>query len=540
MTFNSRVLIVDDDDIIIGIITSILKYNNYLTEHCHSGEEALEKIIEDDYDLILLDVQMGKGLDGYETCKLMRELKPDLPIILVTANQDDESVNRGFESGSSDYIKKPVSRLELLARVKNTITLKHSEKKNLQLIETLRKDLTTAANIQKAMLPKWISIDGDLLFSSYYEASEAVGGDLFDWIKLDDNKYAVYIGDVSGHGVQAALLMSAIKSNIKHMIENYKDDKSLAELFTKLNERLCNDQLMTNNYLTIMMGVIDLKEGEFRFLNAGHPPLIVIDTISFEIRVHDEKGSLPLGWMQNLQYDDDDIVHIPLSSREIFLLFTDGIYECTNSDDIQFGIEGLKELIQERIEFVNCVTIPHKIKQYLTTNHYETSSDDFTLFSFQIHNGEKPDLQHPDSTNYYARHYTFVLVPALKEVEKVARDCEELVLDWTGDKYLAARAELIVDEFLNNIIMYGYNYVEDAEIVVEFRLETSKLSIRFWDKGIAWVPEEQEYSIDNPYDFEKDGLDTHGRGMKIIMSISNRFIRTRYDSINETKVEFDL
>ena len=539
MIADARVLVVDDDDIILSIISNILIRNGYQVDKCHSGEEALEKIDQDEFDLVLLDVHMGSGLDGYDTCQLIQQKQADLPVILVTANQDDESVNKGFETGSSDYIKKPVSRLELLARVKNTITLKRSEKRNLQLIETLRRDLTIASSIQKAMLPKWISVDGDLVFSSYYQASDAVGGDLFDRLKLDDKKYVVYVGDVSGHGVQAALLMAAIKSSIKHLIEAYKDDRSLAELFTKLNERLFSDLFLQSNYLTLMMGVVDMEAQEFRFLNAGHPPLIRMNKVENTFHVHDEKGSLPLGWMQRTKYDDDDIIHIPLDPNDIYLMFTDGIYECSNGTDDQLGLDGLRNMVSQELDLDSCVTIPHKIKQFLTTHQYDTDADDFTLFSFQIHNHNSIDYLVEDAVDYITRHYTFILLSALKGVGKVSQDCENLVLNWTGDSVLSARVELIVDEFLNNIIQYGYHFQEDAEIVIEFRLTKTKLAIRFWDKGIEWIPENQDYSIDNPYDFE-DGLDVSGRGIRIIQSISNSFARRRYGGINETRVEIDL
>jgi DNA-binding response OmpR family regulator len=109
MVDDARVLIVDDD-VVINIITSILKRDKYLTDSCYSGEEALQKVRKNVYELVLLDVNLGRGLDGYETCKQLRDSNPDLPVILVTASQDDESVNKGFEAGSADYIKKPVSR----------------------------------------------------------------------------------------------------------------------------------------------------------------------------------------------------------------------------------------------------------------------------------------------------------------------------------------------------------------------------------------------------------------------------------------------
>jgi sigma-B regulation protein RsbU (phosphoserine phosphatase) len=536
MELDAKVLIVDDDDVVISIINNILKRDNYITDYCHSGEEALQKVLVNHYELVLLDVNMGSGLDGYETCKLMHKSRPDLPVILVTASQDDESVNKGFEAGSADYIKKPVSRLELLARVNNTITLKRAERSNLQLIDALRKDLHTAANIQQAMLPKWVYLDKEILFSSYYEPCEAVGGDLFDRIKLSETKYVVYIGDVSGHGVQAALLMSAIKSTIMLMIENYQDSQTMAEFFTKLNERLYNNLFMHNNYLTLLMGVVDLEEQEIRFLNAGHPPLIKIDSLTGDVEVMDQKGSLPLGWMPNSKYHEDDIERLPLSNTDIFLVFTDGIYECTNMNDLQFGIEGIKELLSKISDRDTCITIPFKIIDYLIKNQFETAVDDFTLFSFQALQAKGEQVLSQGIT----RHHHIVLRSALKEVGKTAQECEKLVLGWTCDAHLAAKVELIVDEFLNNIITYGYNYQEDAEIVLEFRLVPHMVSIRFWDKGIEWVPENLSYSIEEPYDFELDGLDSSGRGVKIIMSMSNRFERTRFGHLNETKVEIDL
>lgn len=536
MELDAKILIVDDDEVVINIIRNILTQDDYLTDYCHTGELALQKVMQSDFDLVLLDVHMGKGLDGYDTCKLLNAAKPDLPVILVTANQDDESVNRGFEAGSSDYIKKPVSKLELLARVNNTITLKRAERKNLLLIETLSKDLNTAAHIQQTMLPKWVYLDNELLFSSYYEPCEAVGGDLFDRIKLSDTKYVVYIGDISGHGVQAALLMSAVKSTIKVMIETYPDDITMAEFFTKLNDRLYSDLLFRNNYLTLLMGVVDLELQEFRFLNAGHPPLIRINKASRKITVLDQKGSLPLGWMPNTKYAEEEIDHVALDPADMYLLFTDGIYECSNPEDKQFGMDGLKKLLHDEIISDTCITLPFKIIEYLEENHYETDTDDFTLFSFQVlkNRNSVEDSQH------LVKHYHIVLRSALQEVGKTAQECERMVLEWTGDACLAAKAELIVDEFLNNIISYAYNYQEDSEIVLEFRFSPEKLSIRFWDKGIEWVPSNLSYSLVEPYDFELDGAVDSGRGVKIIMSMSNCFQRTRFGHLNETKVEIDL
>ncbi len=541
MNQDARILVVDDDAVIIKIITNILHKNDYQTAFCHSGEAALELVQAEVFDLVLLDVQMGKGLDGYETCKMMQKIKPDLPVILVTANQDDESVNKGFESHSSDYIKKPVSKLELLARVNKTITLKRTEKKNLQLLEDFRKDLRTAATIQEAMLPKWIYIDSNILFSSNYQASELVGGDLFDRIKLEEKKYVVYIGDISGHGVQAALLMTAVKAIIKLLVEAAdRETDTLAQLFTKLNERIYHELFTHGNYMTMLMGVIDLEMNEFRFLNAGHPPLIIVDTNTGEARVRDEKGSVPLGWMPQTKYIDDEIDRIPLREDQIYLLYTDGIYECNNPQDEQFGLDGLIDVLNHHIPIEGCISLAYKIKHHLIENQYEIADDDFTLFSFQIQNQTIQERYEPGKIMTEVKRDMFILRSALRDVGKKALQCEELIQNWTLNKSLAAKVELIVDEFLNNIISYGYNYAEDAIIVIEFKIIDSKLKIIFWDKGIHWVPEETECNDEKPYNFDLDLMNVRGKGIKIIKSLTHKFLRKRYEHLNETTIEIKL
>lgn len=527
-----KILIVDDDLVVINIIKNILKQNAYLTDFCFSGEDALEKVQNDRYDLVLLDVYMGKGMDGYETCEKIRALQPNLPVILVTAMQDDESVNRGFEAGSSDYIKKPVSKLELLARVNNIITYKQAEQRNLQLIETLQKDLNTASNIQRAMLPKWVYLDKQILISSFYEPSETVGGDLFDKVMLNESKYVVYIGDISGHGVQAALLMTALKSVIKLMIETFQEDWNLADLFNRLNERFYEELSLRHNYLTLLMCVVDLAEKELRILNAGHPPLIQISSIDKNVNVLNQKGSLPLGWLAEVNYQDSDIERIPLSKEDIFLLYTDGIYECNDKDGNMFGLDGLQLFLNRHKVDDICLPLPYKIREYLDERGFETASDDFTLLAFQLVESDESRL----NNDCKLRHHIF-LRSALKGVGKTAMEGEKMVMCWTGDAILAAKTELIIDEFLNNIISYGYQNDSDAEIIVALKICPNRLCIQFWDKGLAWVPVDVDYSVEKPYDFDQDLFGTEGRGLKMITSISNKFERYRYADLNETKVE---
>jgi len=390
------------------------------------------------------------------------------------------------------------------------------------------------------MLPKWIYLDSEMMFCSHYEASETVGGDLFDRIRLSDTKYVVYIGDISGHGVQAALLMTAIRSIIRLMVETEGDSLELPRFVTRLNERLCHELFINNNYLTLLIGVIDLERNEFHFLNAGHPPLIAIDILTGKPEIIDSKGSLPMGWRVEMEYKEEDTGRLPIGENKIILLFTDGIYECVNPENKQFGLDGLMEVLSSHIPVDSCVSLPFQINSYLQLNNYQVSSDDFTLFAFQKQKMQLNPKQITSTVEAQALHYMITLRAALKEVGKTSQQCESMISQWTGNPLLAARAELIVDEFLNNIIKYGYNFSEDSAIVVEFMIHDNRLKIKFWDKGIEWAPELEEYSLANPYDFNRNLYEETGKGVKIIMSMTSKFHRTRYDQLNETVVEIEL
>lgn len=118
-----KVLIVDDELINIKILEEILKID-YEVNFTMNGPDTLEIATSNDPpDLILLDIMMT-GMDGYEVCKLLREdqRSKDIPVIFVTAGTDDETLKKAFDSGGTDYVRKPLNRIELLARIKSALT----------------------------------------------------------------------------------------------------------------------------------------------------------------------------------------------------------------------------------------------------------------------------------------------------------------------------------------------------------------------------------------------------------------------------------
>ncbi len=538
MEKRAKILVVDDEKIMRKMLGSTLTKNGYDVEFGTNGYEAIELVSKNSYDLVLLDVTMP-GLDGFETCKRLVEMEPELPVIQVTSNVDNESLAHGFDAGALDYIRKPWQTVELLARVKNILRIKAAEKEKQIYFKALQDDMITASLIMKMILPEWILLDKEMLFISDYVPSNHVGGDVFNTIKINENQYLVYLGDISGHGVQAALFMSAVRTTINLLVEDHKDDMNLCLLMSKLNTMLSKELFKTTDaYFTLILGIVDTKKKTYEYINAGHPPLIEYNTTSHKVTSHEEKGTIPIGWTANYSFNEDDIDVVNLTSDNILLLYTDGLNESVNPQGKEFGIDGLTNILSKEIEDINTVTLPFKIKQHLLDNDYKMSDDDFTLFAMQLQCQEEDLIKKEKPIE---KRMVFWVKAVMKDVSAVSQECEKLVHEWTNNSTLAARVEIIIDELLNNIIEHGYNFEEEARIVFEFKIEEEKLTLTMWDKGIEWAPDTVKYNLDNPYLFEKDLFDVSGRGLYMVLSWSKEFYRNRYaKELNETKVVLDI
>lgn len=112
----SRILIIEDEEAIADLEKDYLELSDFEVDICNTGDEGLKNALEGDYDLIVLDLMLP-GMDGFEVCKAIRE-KKDIPILMVSAKKDDIDKIRGLGLGADDYMTKPFSPSELVARVK--------------------------------------------------------------------------------------------------------------------------------------------------------------------------------------------------------------------------------------------------------------------------------------------------------------------------------------------------------------------------------------------------------------------------------------
>jgi sigma-B regulation protein RsbU (phosphoserine phosphatase) len=205
-------LLVDDEPSNIQVVNSILK-DAYKIRIATNGAKALDLVkVAPPPDLILLDVMMP-GMDGYEVCTHLKAeaLTKDIPVIFLTGKTETEDETRGFDVGAVDYIHKPFSPAVVRARVQTHLTLRGIRQQLANQLLAIQKELALAREIQLSIVPKQIPRLQGLDIAARYSPMTSVAGDFYDFIPVDDKHLGVFIADVSGHGVPAALVASMLK-----------------------------------------------------------------------------------------------------------------------------------------------------------------------------------------------------------------------------------------------------------------------------------------------------------------------------------------
>ena len=236
-------LVVDDDEMTRKILSHRLRREGFDVVGAPDGGSALERIRDHRFDLILLDVMMA-GLNGLEVLAKLRESNAaiDLPIIMVTGRWESEEIVKALELGANDYVTKPLDVPVVLARVRTHLAVKRMaeqlkelerslaernqelEQTNTRLTKVNRRmsrDLKAAARIQETFLPHELPPVPGVAFAWIYRPWADLGGDGLNVIPLGAGKIGLYVLDVSGHGVAAALLSVTLSRFLSHPSEPF-------------------------------------------------------------------------------------------------------------------------------------------------------------------------------------------------------------------------------------------------------------------------------------------------------------------------------
>jgi sigma-B regulation protein RsbU (phosphoserine phosphatase) len=341
---STRILVVDDNEMNRDMLSRRLAKRGYEVEVAEDGARALEMIGNARYDLVLLDIMMP-GIDGYEVLVKIREDHGpgELPVIMATARTESEDVVRALKMGANDYVTKPFDFPVVLARVRTHASLKRSQDALKQAHHRMKKDLEAAAGIQRTLLPTENPVVEGARCTWRYVPCDELAGDTLNVVVLDGATVGLFLLDVSGHGVPAALLSVTLsrllsdvsrESSILWINDSRTGESRLAtptEVAGELSRRFPYDE-ENHQYFTMVYGVLDTARHMFTFVSAGHTPVIHISE-SGEPTLHGSTGPpiallppmvAPAGFTQ---------VELALRPGDRLYLLSDGIPEAADSSD---------------------------------------------------------------------------------------------------------------------------------------------------------------------------------------------------------------
>ncbi|RKZ52237.1 MAG: hypothetical protein DRR16_04470 [Candidatus Parabeggiatoa sp. nov. 3] len=395
---DNLILIVDDNASNLSVLSDYLKAQGFATRIATNGEITLQRAQRIQPVLILLDVMMPPGIDGFETCRRLKadDKTQDIPVIFMTALTSTEDKVKGFEVGGVDYITKPIQHEEVLARITTHIriqelsfTLQKQNQEIVKLNECLKAEnrrmsaeLEVARQLQKMVLPKQQELEKikDLDIACFMEPAEEVGGDYYDILQHTDG-VKIGIGDVTGHGLESGVLMLMVQMAVRTLLTNEVSDPQT--FLNLLNHAIYDNLQRIESDKNLTLSLLDYQPSKQEVggkvhLTGQHEEVLVVRQDG-QIEHID---TFDLGFSVGVVDDIADFVshkEISLQPGDGLVLYTDGITEARNLDKKMYGLERLCEVISR-----NWHRAAKEIQQIIIADvlqHIDTQKvyDDITL-----------------------------------------------------------------------------------------------------------------------------------------------------------------
>jgi len=349
----TKILIADDHEL------SRFKLQNDLEKWGHEvtaaadGEQAWELFNKHKFAIVITDWMMPK-LDGLELVKMIRsaECSDYVYIIMLTAKAETHDTVAGMGAGADDFLVKPIHRDELQVRLRAGIRI---TKLNRQLNETnrrLERGREAAGQIQRAFLPTVKPQIPGYDFAWDHNPCGQLGGDMFNIVALGNNHVGLYVLDVTGEGVPAALLATTLSRVLSPatdpgsiLVERSENGSEFrirepVEVARELNRRFGTQE--GRQFFTLAYGVLDLQQRKFQFTSAGHPPLLQLQTGRSPGML--DLDGFPIGMAPDSdQFEQRSVV---LAPGDRILIYSDGFPDAMRADGEVFGAARLLEAVR--------------------------------------------------------------------------------------------------------------------------------------------------------------------------------------------------
>ena len=382
-----KILSVDDENDLELLLTQYfrrkIRKGEYDFHFAHNGLEALTMLLkEKDFDIILSDINMPE-MDGLTLLTKINEMQnPALKCIMVSAYGDMGNIRQAMNNGAFDFATKPIDLDDLSVTIEKAIEqihyIKEMQKEHNELTG-IKGDLAVAREIQQAILPRifppFPEEANTLDIAADMNAAKDVGGDFYDFFRIDNDRIGFTIADVSGKGVPAAIFMAVARTLIR---ATGIRGVSPAECMTYINA-LLSQESVNYMFVTVFYGIYNIRTGEVTYSNAGHNPpyLMKADGTVEELPLSKD---IVAGAIDDYEFTEDTL---QLEKGDTLLLFTDGVTEAIDKDEKDYGDERLRKLLGQCSK-LSCQEIVDKVKADVKAFVGEAEqSDDITLLALK-------------------------------------------------------------------------------------------------------------------------------------------------------------
>jgi len=395
-----KILVVEDERITRRSIQRHLEKWGHEVITAEDGMVAWSILKEQDIPVVITDWVMPR-MDGLVLVRKIRSKNNDhyTYIILLTSKSEKVDIVEGMEAGADDFLSKPFDQNELHVRLRAGIRIieleQNLEQRNREILAAntrMKNDLDAAATLQQSLLPTSLPKIACLNVAWAYHPCDELAGDILNVIPFDEQHIGVYVADVSGHGVPAALLsvtinkiMDAEKGRTTLLMNHdaEKDEEKIiapAEVIAKLNDQFQMEKF-NHRYFTICYGVLNTATLEFQYVPAGHPPII---KLSKDGALEQLPGrNVAVGWFPGTVYEQH-VVQLKIGDR--LYLYSDGIPEAMN-DDLELFTDNrlLKLLLKTRKESLEqgITKLIHAILKWSPSGQ---PKDDVSILAIEITN----------------------------------------------------------------------------------------------------------------------------------------------------------
>jgi len=339
-----KILIIDDEPEIRQQLAFVLEDEGYEAHTAGTGLEGLKNVESQNFDIVITDLRLP-DLDGMEIVSRVKDIRPETIVVMITGHSSIENAVEAIRAGADDYVPKPINGDEILMKLEKAIEVRRIKGENLLFHRRLEMELDIARKIQQTLLPQQPPIVKGLDIGIFNQPAKQVGGDYHDLIVFPSGELGIAIGDVSGKGMPAALLMANVQASIRRCLEHKHSPMDIVKI---INDALCPicQFIEEHRFVTLFCSILDTSSGKLTYSNAGHnyPLVFKQDGTISELS---SNGGLPCGIIEDAYYDE---ASINLETNDIAIFYTDGITEAMNSDGIIFGEERLIDMVSKNLD----------------------------------------------------------------------------------------------------------------------------------------------------------------------------------------------